>query len=365
MNSILINNDDTYLVEAIVVNFLSLLFYSLLSYFSNSFFINYINNKTLNLKKDIYRNCMSSDADFYEMHNAGDMSYRITNDTIVIASGWTFVFGSSVAQLISIVCFFIIIKFQVVLLLFIFFMILIDIVFIVIYMKIIDSKIIVYKNSSQNINKKLFDSLSKIETINTLNLVDFFTNKLETKIAKNNLEKKDYLLTEKLFELISNFISTMISVSIIISGSVLINKNLISIGSLISFISFSSMIFQPINSIVKGFRELKEVNISAERIFEYLPNFKDNIKVENKIDIINTIKLHNVSIYRKGKEIISNINYEFDSPNLYIIKGKNGVGKTTLVKNIAKIYSEFKGDIEINSINYLNISKQSLTTKII
>lgn len=365
VNSILINNDDTYLVEAIVVNFLSLLFYSLLSYFSNSFFINYINNKTLNLKKDIYRNCMSSDADFYEMHNAGDMSYRITNDTIVIASGWTFVFGSSVAQLISIVCFFIIIKFQVVLLLFIFFMILIDIVFIVIYMKIIDSKIIVYKNSSQNINKKLFDSLSKIETINTLNLVDFFTNKLETKIAKNNLEKKDYLLTEKLFELISNFISTMISVSIIISGSVLINKNLISIGSLISFISFSSMIFQPINSIVKGFRELKEVNISAERIFEYLPNFKDNIKVENKIDIINTIKLHNVSIYRKGKEIISNINYEFDSPNLYIIKGKNGVGKTTLVKNIAKIYSEFKGDIEINSINYLNISKQSLTTKII
>lgn len=365
VNNILINNDDTYLVEAIVVNFLSLLFYSLLSYFSNSFFINYINNKTLNLKKDIYRNCMSSDADFYEMHNAGDMSYRITNDTIVIASGWTFVFGSSVAQLISIVCFFIIIKFQVVLLLFIFFMILIDIVFIVIYMKIIDSKIIVYKNSSQNINKKLFDSLSKIETINTLNLVSLFTNKLETKIAKNNLEKKDYLLTEKLFELIGNFISTMISVSIIISGSVLINKNLISIGSLISFISFSSMIFQPINSIVKGFRELKDVNISAERIFEYLPDFKDNIKVENKIDIINTIKLHNVSIYRKGKEIISNINYEFDSPNLYIIKGKNGVGKTTLVKNIAKIYSEFKGDIEINSINYLNISKQSLTTKII
>lgn len=365
VNNILINNDNTYLYEAIVVNFFSLLCYSLLSYFSNSFFIDYINDKSLNLKKDIYINCMNSDADFYEKHNVGDMAYRLSNDTSVIASGWTFVFGSSVAQLISIVVFFIIIKFQIILLLFIFFMILIDIIFIVIYMKMIDSKIIVYKNSSQNIYKKLFDSLSKIEIINNLNLVNLFTKKFENNIEKNNLEKKDYLLTEKLFELISNSISTIISISIIIIGSILIKKSLISIGSLIAFISFSGMIFQPINSIIKGLRELKEVNISAERIFEYLSDSKDDIKEQEKIDKINNIILHNVSIYRKGKEIISNINYEFNSPNLYIIKGKNGIGKTTLAKNIAKIYSEFKGDIEINSISYLNISRKSLSTKIV
>ncbi len=365
VNNILINNDDTYLLEAIVVNLLALLIYSLLSYFSNSFFIDYINKKTLDLKKDIYLNCMNSDADFYEMHNAGDMAYRINNDTSVLSSGWTFVFGSSIAQLISIVCFFIIINFQIILLLFILFMILIDSVFIVIYMKVIDSKIVIYKNSSQNINKKLFDSLSKIEIINNLNLENFFINKFQNTITKNNLEKKDYLLTEKLFELISNFISSIISISIVIIGSVLIKKDLISIGSLIAFISFSGMIFQPINSIIKGIRDLKEVNISAERIIEYLPNSKDEIKIEEKIGTINNITLNNVSIYKKGKEIISNINYEFNSPNLYIIKGKNGIGKTTLAKNIAKIYSDFKGNIEINSINYLNISRKSLATKII
>lgn len=365
VNNILINNDNTYLLEAIIVNFVSLLLYSFLSYFSNSFFIDYINNKTLNLKKDIYLNCMNSDADFYERHNAGDIAYRITNDTSVIASGWTFVFGSSVAQLISIVCSFIIIKFQIFLLLFILFMILIDIIFIVIYMKIIDSKIVVYKNSSQNIYKKLFDSLSKIEIINNLNLVNLFNKKIENNIVKNNLEKKDYLLTEKLFELISNFISTMISISIVVIGSFLIKKSLISIGFLIAFVSFSGMIFQPINSIIKGLRELEEVNISAERIFAYLFDSKEDIKNEKMIDTINNITLHNVSIYRKGKEIISNINYVFNTPNLYIIKGKNGIGKTTLAKNIAKIYSEFKGDIEINSISYLNISRKSLSTKVI
>ena len=231
-------------------------------------------------------------------------------------------------------------------------------------MKIIDSKIVVYKNSSQNINKKLFDYLSKVEIINSLNLINLFTNKFENKIAKNNLEKKDYLLTEKLFELISNFISSTINISIIVIGSILIKNKLITIGSLFAFISFSGLIFQPINSIIKGIRGLKEVNISAERIFEYLTVRKENEKSEEKIDTIREIKLNNVSIYRKEKEIITNINYEFEAPNLYVVKGKNGVGKTTFAKNIAKIYSEFKGDIEINSINYLKISKESLARKV-
>ena len=365
VNNILINNNNTYLLEAIVANSLLLLCYSFLSYYSNSLFIDYINNKTLNLKKNIYQNCLNSAADFYEIHNAGDMAYRISNDTSVIASGWTFVFGSSIAQLISIICFFLIIRFQFILFLFIFFMILIDIAFIVVYMKIIDSKIVTYKNSSQNINKSLFDFLSKIEIINSLNLVNLFTNKFENKIIKNNLDKRNYLLTEKLFELVSNSISTIMSICIIVIGSILIKKNLISIGSLFAFISFSSMIFQPINSIIKGFRGLKEVNISAERVSEYFSNLKENIRVEEKIDKINKIKLNNVTIYRKGKEIISNINYEFDSPNLYIVKGKNGIGKTTLAKTVAKIYSEFKGDIEINSVNYLNISRRLLSNKVV
>jgi ABC-type multidrug transport system ATPase subunit len=56
------------------------------------------------------------------------------------------------------------------------------------------------------------------------------------------------------------------------------------------------------------------------------------------------IKLHNISkSYNKG--LFSEINYDFISDKIYTISGRNGVGKTTLLKIISKYINPDSGSI--------------------
>ena len=47
------------------------------------------------------------------------------------------------------------------------------------------------------------------------------------------------------------------------------------------------------------------------------------------------INLKNIDLSRGNKQIFVNYNVNFDSPGLNLITGKNGVGKTTLIKMLA------------------------------
>ncbi len=73
------------------------------------------------------------------------------------------------------------------------------------------------------------------------------------------------------------------------------------------------------------------------------------------------IKVENLSVKIKEKNILENINLELYSKNLYVIKGKNGVGKTTFIKAIlnqikydGKINCGFKNDKSLKYISYFS-----------
>ncbi len=59
------------------------------------------------------------------------------------------------------------------------------------------------------------------------------------------------------------------------------------------------------------------------------------------------IKVHQVSYgYEGHPEIISNLNYTFESKMSYLIIGDNGVGKTTLIKLLLGLLKPTAGMIE-------------------
>lgn len=73
---------------------------------------------------------------------------------------------------------------------------------------------------------------------------------------------------------------------------------------------------------------------------------------------IDSVKLEDFSFSYNSKKIFEHFNYEFHKGNIYLIKGKNGVGKTTLINNILGLYIEsYGGDILYNnySIKELNL----------
>jgi len=59
------------------------------------------------------------------------------------------------------------------------------------------------------------------------------------------------------------------------------------------------------------------------------------------------IKIENIE-KKYDKKIINNINYEFESGNIYVIKGVSGCGKTTLLNILGGIEDDYEGNVEID-----------------
>lgn len=64
------------------------------------------------------------------------------------------------------------------------------------------------------------------------------------------------------------------------------------------------------------------------------------------------IKINNVSKKYKDKLILNEINYCFENTGLYVIKGYNGCGKTTLLSIIALIDINYSGEIIIDDQHF-------------
>lgn len=81
------------------------------------------------------------------------------------------------------------------------------------------------------------------------------------------------------------------------------------------------------------------------------------------------LKLKDVSVYYGEKNILDNINIDFEKNKITSIIGPSGCGKSTLLKTINKIILEendaiIKGDIYFNNINTNNIPIETLRKNI-
>ncbi|MGA1862156.1 ATP-binding cassette domain-containing protein [Deferribacter thermophilus] len=76
------------------------------------------------------------------------------------------------------------------------------------------------------------------------------------------------------------------------------------------------------------------------------------------------IRLKNVIFESNGKLILNNISYTFFPNHIYVIFGKSGIGKSTLLKAIVNLIN-YKGDIFFDDVNSLSIPPQILRTNII
>ena len=69
------------------------------------------------------------------------------------------------------------------------------------------------------------------------------------------------------------------------------------------------------------------------------------------------IKLENVSKRFKNENVLKGISYSFESGKIYSIIGRNGSGKSVLLKIIAGLYLQDKGNVLFDNKNYNMINE--------
>lgn len=80
---------------------------------------------------------------------------------------------------------------------------------------------------------------------------------------------------------------------------------------------------------------------------------------------ISKIQFNDVNFaYEEVKVYKENINMCFERGNIYLIKGKNGSGKSTMAGILLKIWNDFSGTILIDDQNIKEFSREEITAHI-
>ncbi len=187
-----------------------------------------------------------------------------------------------------------------------------------------------------------------------------------TKIYKNltiNIRKWSSKLI--FFDLISNISSQwMILIAIIILGVETLNHNL-NIGSFVMLVTAVQQISGSLLNILQGFPNLVSSSLSLNKLMDYIKKNKSVIK-KNQLYKIKSISFKNVHFrYDEFNEIFQKLNLNIlEKDKKILIKGKNGIGKSTLIMLMCGLNIPDKGNIYINNTDIISINKASLVKEI-
>ena len=189
------------------------------------------------------------------------------------------------------------------------------------------------------IANKSFD-INRVFDIQTLKLLK----------RQTNVEKSQYIVVS-LNQLFSN---VLYFGSWIIGGLLIINSQL-TLGSLIAFSQLLVRISYPIYAS----SDLLAKFISGKKTIETLSSeFQVVDENLNTLEHIEVISFDNFR-FKNNSEAIP-FNGQFYKHKKYLLKGKSGTGKTTLLKAILREYNDYTGTVKINGIDVKRIKESSI-----
>ena len=189
------------------------------------------------------------------------------------------------------------------------------------------------------IANKSFD-INRVFDIQTLKLLK----------RQTNVEKSQYVVVS-LNQLFSN---VLYFGSWIIGGLLIINSQL-TLGSLIAFSQLLVRISYPIYAS----SDLLAKFISGKKTIETLSTeFQVVDENLNTLEHIEVISFDNFR-FKNNSEAIP-FNGQFYKNKKYLLKGKSGTGKTTLLKAILREYNDYTGTVKINGIDVKSIKESSI-----
>lgn len=190
-----------------------------------------------------------------------------------------------------------------------------------------------------------------------------FTEKMRS-LFKANMDST--LLNLKFFPVLS-FVTYMSTVMMWWIGGNEVFAGTLTTGTLITFVSYISMFYGPIQTISNQFPQIQQSMTSAERIFEVLemePEIKEQPDAV-AFDFKGKIELKNVDFgYDPYTPVLKNINLTIHPGETIGVVGPSGSGKTTLIKLLMRFYDPTRGAIYIDGVDIKKIRLQCLRSQI-
>ena len=131
---------------------------------------------------------------------------------------------------------------------------------------------------------------------------------------------------------------------------------------------FTTQIFSPTQNIIAGLNNINSVFGIVMRIKKTIhskTNRPTNSISTSMNDLVSTIEFQNVSLKKGNKEILRDISLKFEPGKKYLLIGRNGSGKSSMLRLLKGYDNEYIGNILIGGVELRNIDSASMAKAII
>ena len=349
----------------IIVFYLSL-------HFTNSavgVFKNYVLRITGNriigdLKKEIYAKAQYLPMKYYDKTSTGSVVTRINSDTVTLQSFMMTTTQNAIVNIltvIGIIVMMLIMNWKLTLLA------LIPVPLIVWLSTFLSEKIKPFYRRIWRRNVTLSTILT--DTVPSIRIVKSFSR--EDSTIKNFSDVVDSWLAEDkrlgvLASLLPGFIGflVMLGTGIIwyVGGrTVILTPEELSLGTLVSFISYTGMFYGPINFFATLADSYQAALASAERVMDILnAEPEHNFGKGKTLDRVSgKIEFRNINFaFDRSKKVLNNVNFVIQPGEVVGIVGTTGSGKSTLINLLMRFYDDYDGDIFVDDVNIKDIDME-------
>lgn len=141
----------------------------------------------------------------------------------------------------------------------------------------------------------------------------------------------------------------------------------LTLGVLVSFISYASMFYNPVNFFASLSDSYQNALASTEKILDII-----NAEPEHNFGKGNSpkffegkIEFRNVNFsFDRSKKILNDINFVIQPGETVGIVGTTGSGKSTIINLLMRFYDDYEGEILIDDVNIKDIDMEFFRSKI-
>lgn len=321
------------------------------------------------LRKNAFEKLQKLSISFYDENSEGWIIARITSDISSIGEKITWgivdmIWGTSMMICVLLVMFVINFKLAMIVLSIMPILMLISGYF--------QKKLLLVHRKIRKLNSNLTGKIAEgiSGAIATKVLVSEEKNYKDFKKVTKNMRKKSVnaaILSAKYLSLVIILSSIGTALVIYFGGRGVIDK-VVTYGTLVMFISYTRLFFEPIREIARILAEFKSAQANIERVYKLIDEevlIKDsnmvekiygdliNKKKENWESIEGDIEFKNVNFYYQENEpLLNNFNLKVKKGSKIAIVGETGAGKSTLVNLISRFHEPVSGEILIDNKDY-------------
>ena len=371
MLSIFPGNDNFSNLKILVIIMFLALILEAISQFYFTYIANWLGQDIIkDLRNKLYDHITSFKMKYFDNEPVGKLVTRSVSDIESIASIFSqglFMIISDVLKMIIVIIFMLIVNWKIT------GIVLVIMPIILLATNIFNRKMKVafneVRNEVANLNTFVQERLTGMKIVQLFNREAIELEKFKEINQKHNKAWLKNILYNSIFFPIADIISN-ISIGLVVYFGALwiINGDAdTSIGQLVAFNMYISMLYNPLRQIADKFNVMQMGIVAADRVFEILEK-DENVQDKGTVEATHFkgfIQLKDVRFsYIKDEEVLKGINLEVQPGETIAIVGSTGAGKSTIINLLNRFYEIDSGEITIDNRNINEYTLESLRKQI-